>query len=70
MNNIMCYRRSDGKVIGVLCDWDVAKEIAESDIGIDIITRDAILSQVSPPPLLLRQFPLHGRNTQYRSRPL
>ncbi|TCD70754.1 hypothetical protein EIP91_001783 [Steccherinum ochraceum] len=46
INNIMFYIDATGRVIGVLCDWDMAKELGE--ITIEDMVRDTILSQAPP----------------------
>lgn len=49
INNIMFYLDKSGVAVGVVCDWDIAKQLHESQTQIDVIVRDAILSNVAPP---------------------
>ena len=48
VNNIMFHRVENSKVIGVMCDWDLAKVINASDIAIDSIVNDTAKSEIPP----------------------
>ncbi|THH26697.1 hypothetical protein EUX98_g7490 [Antrodiella citrinella] len=50
INNIMFYRDSDGGVVGVLCDWDLAKQLDVSDVDLQLRRAivDTVKAEISP----------------------
>ncbi|TCD68350.1 hypothetical protein EIP91_010988 [Steccherinum ochraceum] len=46
VNNIMFYYEPDGSVVGVLCDWDLAKEVLDSHVTTEVITDDLLMSNL------------------------
>ena len=51
IDNIMFHNINNGetrKVIGVMCDWDLAKELDPSDIAIGSIVKDTVKSMFPP----------------------
>ncbi|THH16567.1 hypothetical protein EUX98_g9284 [Antrodiella citrinella] len=49
-NNIMFYRDSDGGVVGVLCDWDLAQQLDVSavDLQLNRAIVDTIKAEIDP----------------------